>query len=144
MSIARSTDVSTPARSSTRASGSTTLVVAQLIAGLLLVSVGIWLGLLFQAGFNGGGILVAFGAVEVALGAMALAALPGLRAGRRPGWVRPLSIVGAVFNAAIIVFAAVATLSVSYPGGAVVLLILCNDVIIGELVVSYFITRPAD
>ena len=144
MSIAKTADSSTPIRTATRAAGGTTLVVAQLFTGLLLVATGIWLIVLFQFGFNGGLILVAMGAVEVALGVSSLAALPGLLAGRRAGWVRPLGIAGAVFNSASIVFAAAATLMVQYPGGAVVLLILLNDVIIGELVVMYFLTRRAD
>lgn len=120
------------------------LFVAQLFTGLLMVVVGIWLIVLFEQGFNGGGTLVVIGAVEIVLGILSLAALPGLQAGRRPGWIRPLSIVGAVFNAAVIVLAAAATLLVTYPGGAVVLLILFNDVIIGELAVLHFLTSPAD
>lgn len=144
MSIARTADVSTRNSASIERSGRTTLVVAQLFTGVLLVLAGIWLIVLFQSGFNGGAILVAMGAVEIALGVPSLAALAGLRAGRRPGWVRPLSIAGAAFNAAAIVFAAAETLMVQYPGGAVVLLILFNNVIIGELAVLYFLTRPAD
>lgn len=118
------------------------LVVAQLFTGLLMVVAGIWLIVLFQQGFNGGGSLVGIGAVEIVLGILSLGALPGLQSGRSPGWTRPLSIAGAVFNAAVIVFAAAATLLVTYPGGAVVLLILVNDVIIGELVVMYFCRGP--
>ena len=120
------------------------LFVAQLFTALLMVVVGIWLIVLFQRGFNGGGTLVGLAAVEIVLGAISLAALPGLQAGRSPGWIRPLRIVGAVFNAAVIVLSAAGTLMVTYPGGAVVLLILVNDVIIGELVTVYFLPRPAD
>lgn len=126
MSIAKTADSSTPIRTSTRAAGRTALVVAQLFTGLLLALAGIWLIVLFQFGFNGGVILVAMGAVEIALGVSSLAALPGLRAGRRSGWALPLSIGGAVFNALAVMFAAAATLMVQYPGGAVVLLILLN------------------
>ena len=143
MSIAQTADSSTPIRTSTRAAGGTALVLAQLFTGLLLTLAGIWLVVLFQFGFNGGVILVAMGAVEIALGVSSLAAVPGLRTGSRSGWVRPLSIGGAAFNAAAVMFAAAATLMVQYPGGAVVLLILFNDVIIGELVIMYFLTRRA-
>lgn len=144
MSIAQTADSSTPVRSSARAAGTTAPSIAQLFTGLLLVSAGIWLIVLFQFGFNGGVVLVAMGAAEIALGVATLAALPGLWAGRRAGWVRPLSVAGVVFNVAAIMFAAAATLMVQYPGGAVVLLILFNDVIIGEVVAMYFLSRPAD
>lgn len=121
----------------------TTLVAAEVLTALLLLLVGIWLIVLFGLGFVGGGLLGVFGVVEIVLGLLSLAVVVGLRAGRRPGWVQPLTIVGAAFNAVVIAVAAVATLSVSYPGGAVVLLILVNDVIIGELGVLYFLTRPS-
>ena len=144
MSIAKTADNSTPIRTSTRAKGRTTVVVAQLFTALLLVVAGTWLIVLFESGFNGGGLLVALGAVEIALGLASLAAVAGLRSGGRPGWIMPLSVAGALFNLGAIALAAAATLMVQYPGGAVVLLILFNNVIIGELVVMYFMARPAD
>ena len=129
----------------TQSTGRTALVVAELLTALLLLLVGIWLILLFLflASVSGGFSLVVFGAVEIVLGLLSLAALGGLRAGRRSQWVPRLAVVGAAFNAAVIALAAVATVSVTYPGGPVVLLILCNDVIIGELAVLYFLIRPS-
>lgn len=127
----------------TLSSGRTTLVVAELVTALLLILVGVWLIVLFGQGVNGGASLVGFAAIEIVLGLLSLAAAAGLRAGRRPGWVARLTIVGAAFNAAVIALAAVATVSITYPGGPVVLLILCNDVILGELVVFYFLARSS-
>ena len=123
--------------------GRTTLMVAQLLTALLLLLIGIWLVVLFLQGVNGGLLLVIFAAVEVVLGLASLAAFAGLRGGGRSSWVARVAIVAAAFNAAVIAFAAIATVSVSYPGGPVVLLILNNDVIIGELAVLYLLNRPA-
>lgn len=103
----------------TQSAGRTTVVVAELLTALLLLLVGIWLILLFifLAGVTGGVSLVVFGAVELVLGILSLAAVPGLRAGRRPRWVTRLAIVGAAFNAGVIALAAVATVSIAYPRG---------------------------
>ena len=128
----------------TLSTGRTTLVVAELVTALLLILVGVWLIVLFVQGVNGGVSLVVFAAIEIVLGLLSLAAVGGLRAGRRPRWVARLTIVGAAFNAAVIALAAVATISITYPGGPVVLLILCNDVILGELVVFYFLARSSN
>lgn len=122
----------------------TTLVIAELVTALLLILVGVWLIVLFGQGVNGGASLVVFAAIEIVLGLLSLAAVGGLRAGRRPRWVARLTIVGAAFNAAVIALAAVATISITYPGGPVVLLILCNDVVLGELVVFYFLARSSN
>ena len=128
----------------TLSTGRTTLVVAELVTALLLILVGVWLVVLFGQGVNGGVSLLVFAAIEIVLGLLSLVGARGLRAGRRPGWVARLTIVGAAFNAAVIALAALATISITYPGGPVVLLILCNDVILGELVVFYFLVRPSN
>ena len=127
----------------TPSTGTTTVVIAELVTALLLLLVGVWLVVLFFLGVNGGVSLVVFAAVEIVLGVLSLVAISGLRAGKSTRWVPRLTIVGAAFNAAVIALAAIATISITYPGGPVVLLILCNDVIIGELAVLYFLTRPA-
>lgn len=126
----------------TQSMGRTMLLVAQLLTALLLLLIGIWLVVLFFIGVNGGVLLVIFAAVEIVLGLLSLAAWAALRS-TRPNWVPRVAIVAAAFNAAVIAFAGIATISVTYPGGPVVLLILCNDVIIGELAVLYLLNRPA-
>ena len=120
------------------------LVFAEIVTGFLLLVGGF---VLIDAGLNGltgAGVLMAAGLVGILWAVLSFVAASGLRSVKRWSWNLTLILAtGAiVLSAGLIGLALTITGTFIYPGLAVVLLIVINDVILAELAVSYLLWKP--
>ena len=95
-------------------------------------------------GLTGSGTLVISGWVAIVWALLSFVAAYGLRNSKTWSWnlAIVLSIVAIVLSAGLIGLAAVFTGTLTYPGLAIVLLLIVNDTIIAEVAVSYLLTKP--
>lgn len=119
-------------------------VFAEVLSALLLLLGGL---LLLDASFTGlvgGTTLFLSGLIGVILSILSFVTASGLHSGKRWSWrlARVLSAVAIVLSAGLLAVAATLTGNLSYPGLAIVLLIIVNDTIIAEVGVFYFLTKP--
>lgn len=120
------------------------VVFAEVVTAILLLVEGI---VLIDAGVNGltgAGTLMISGEVAGLWAVLSFVAAYGLRSGKRWSWnlTLILSIVAIVLSASLIGLAVTFTGTFVYPGLAIVLLIVVNDVILAEVAVSYLLMKP--
>lgn len=111
--------------------------VLLLVEGFVLVDAGI-------NGLTGAGVLMLSGLIGGIWAILSFVAAFGLRRARKWSWnlSMALAIIAIVLNAGLIGLALSSTGTFIYPGLAVVLLIVVNDVILAELAVSYLLMKP--
>ena len=124
--------------------GMMSVVVAEVLTAILLLVEGAVLLDAANNGLTGSGTLVVSGWVAIVWALLSFVAAYGLRDGKKWSWTLAivLSIVAIVLGAGLIALAAVFTGTLTYPGLAIVLLLIVNDTIIAEVAVSYFLTKP--
>ena len=125
-------------------SGMMSVVVAEVLTAILLLVEGAVLLDAANNGLTGSGTLVVLGWVAIVWALLSFVAAYGLRDGKKWSWTLAivLSIVAIVLGAGLIALAAVFTGTLTYPGLAIVVLLIVNDTIIAEVAVSYFLTKP--
>ena len=107
-----------------------------MLGGLLLLDAS-------YAGLVGGATLFLSGLIGIVLSILSFVATSGLRGGKRWSWrlARMLAAITIILSSSLIAVAATLTGALTYPGLAIVLLIVINDTIIGEVGVFYFLTK---
>ena len=127
-----------------RPAGVRSLALFEVFTAVLLLVIGFLLVDFAILGFTGGAGLFGFGAVEFFLGLLSLAGTAGLWMGKGWSWILTIvfSAIAMLVNVALLAVAATFTLTVLYPGGPIVLLIIANDIIIAEMAVVYFLSKP--
>ena len=120
------------------------LVFAEIVTAVLFLIEGF---VLIDAGVNGltgAGVLMLSGLVAGLWAILSFVGAWGLRSVKRWSWnlTLILAIVAILLNAGLIGLALTVTGTFIYPGLAVVLLIVVNDVILAELAVSYLLWKP--
>ena len=122
----------------------TSVVFAEVLTAILLLIQGFLLLDAANNGLTGAGTLVVTGGVAILWALLSFVAAYGLRNGKRWSWnlAIVLSIVAIVLSAGLIALAAAFTGALTYPGLAIVVLLIVNDTIIAEVAVSYFLTKP--
>ena len=125
-------------------SGMMTVVFAEVLTAILLLIQGSVLLDAANNGLTGAGTLMVLGGVAIVWALLSFVAAYGLRNGANWSWnlAIVLSIVAIVLSAGLIALAAVFTGALTYPGLAIVVLLIVNDTIIAEVAVSYFLTKP--
>ena len=125
-------------------SGMMSVVVAEVLTAILLLIEGVVLLDAANNGLTGSGTLVTSGWIAIIWALLSFVAAYGLRSGKKWSWnlAIVLSIVAIVLSAGLIALAAIFTGTFTYPGLAVVLLLIINDTIIAEVAVSYLLTKP--
>ena len=120
------------------------VVVAEVLTAILLLIEGVVLLDAANNGLTGSGTLVVTGGIAIIWALLSFVAAYGLRNGKKWSWnlAIVLSIVAIVLSAGLIALAAVFTGALTYPGLAIVVLLIVNDTIIAEVAVSYFLTKP--
>ena len=128
-----------------RPEGVRSLALLDAFTALLLVVISVLLVNFALLGVTGGGALALFGLVEFVLGLLSFAGIGGLWMGKKWAWMSTIviSTVAVLLNATMLALAATLPLTVSFPGGPIVLLILANDIIIAEFAVVYFVSKPS-
>ena len=125
-------------------SGMMSVVFAEILTAILLLIGGFLLLDAANNGLTGAGTLVVSGWVGIVLALLSFVAAYGLRNGAKWSWnlAIVLSVVAIVLSAGLIGLAAVFTGTLTYPGLAIVVLLVVNDTIIAEVAVSYLLTKP--
>lgn len=128
-----------------RPEGVRSLALLEAFTALLLVVISVLLVDFALLGLTGGGVLALFGLVEFVLGLLSFAGIAGLWMGNKWSWVLTIviSTVAMLLNATMLALAATLPLTVLFPGGPIVLLILANDIIIAEFAVVYLVSKPS-
>lgn len=121
----------------------TGIVFAEVVSAILLLLGGF---LLLDASFTGlvgGATLFLSGLIGIVLSILSVVAASGLRGGKH--WslrlARVLSAITIILSSGLVAVAATITGALTYPGLAIVLLIIVNDTIIAEVGVLYFMTK---
>ncbi|HVH14857.1 MAG TPA: hypothetical protein VNA15_03960 [Candidatus Angelobacter sp.] len=124
-------------------SGMMSVVFAEVLTAILLLVEGFLLLDAANNGLTGSGTLVISGGIAFIWALLSFVAAYGLRSGKKWSWnlAIVLSIVAIVLSAGLIALAAVFTGTLTYPGLAIVLLLIVNDTIIAEVAVSYLLTK---
>ena len=125
-------------------SGVMGIVFVEVVTAILLLVEGF---VLIDAGINGltgAGVLMVSGLVGGIWGILSFVAAYGLRSGKKWSWnlALILAVVAILLNAGLIGLALTITGTFIYPGLAVVLLIVVNDVVLVEVAVSYLLMKP--
>lgn len=120
------------------------VVYAEAVTAVLLLLEGV---VLIDAGINGltgAGVLTVTGYLGILWAILSFVAANGLRTGKKWSWNLSLilAIVAIVLSAGLIALAVSVTGAFIYPGLAVVLLIVVNDVFLAEVAVSYLLMKP--
>ena len=120
------------------------MVFVEVLTAVLLLIGGFLLLDAANNGLTGAGTLMVSGWVGIVLALLSFVAAYGLRNAKRWSWTLAivLSIVAIVLSAGLIALAAAFTGTLTYPGLAIVVLLIVNDTIIAEVAVSYFLTKP--
>ena len=120
------------------------IVFAEVFSAVLLLLGGFLLLDASFAGLVGGATLFLSGLIGIVLSILSFVAASGLRNGKRWSWrlARVLLAIAIILSSGLIAVAATLTGALSYPGLAIVLLIIVNDTIIAEVGVLYFLTKP--
>ena len=120
------------------------VVFAEILSALLLLLGGFLLLDASFAGLVGGATLFLSGLIGIVLSILSFVAASGLRGGKRWSWrlARVLSAITIILSGGLLAVAATLTGNLTYPGLAIVLLIIVNDTIIAEVGVLYFLTKP--
>ena len=124
--------------------GVTGIVFAEVVSAILLLLGGFLLLDASFAGLVGGATLFLSGLIGIILSILSFVTSSGLRGGKRWSWrlSRVLAAITIMLSAGLLAVAATLTGSLTYPGLAIVLLIIINDTIIAEVGVLYFLTKP--
>ena len=120
------------------------IMFAEILSAVLLLLGGFLLLDASFAGLVGGATLFLSGLIGIVLSILSFVTASGLRDGKRWSWglARMLSAITIVLSSGLLAVAATLTGNLSYPGLAIVLLIIVNDTIIAEAGVIYFLTKP--
>lgn len=111
--------------------------VLLLVDGFLLVDAGV-------NGLTGAPTLMLSGLVSGVFAVLSFVAAYGMRGGKKWSWnlTIVLAIISIILSVGLIGLAATITGTFLYPGLAIVLLIVVNDVILAEIGVSYLLMKP--
>ena len=120
------------------------IVFAEILSAVLLLLGGLLLLDASYAGLVGGATLFLSGLIGIILSILSFVTASGLRGGKRWSWrlARVIAAITIILSSGLIAVAATLTGALTYPGLAIVLLIIINDTIIGELAVVYFLMKP--
>lgn len=124
-------------------SETTSIVYAEIVTAVLLLVEGYILIYAASNGLIGAGLLNLLGEVGIVWAILSFVAAYGLRTAKRWSWILTmiLSIVFIALNAAVIGLAATFTGGITYPGLAIVVLLVVNDVMLAEVAVSYLLLK---
>ena len=124
--------------------GVTGIVFAEVVSAILLLPGGFLLLDASFAGLVGGATLFLSGLIGIILSILSFVAAFGLRGGKHWSWrlARVIAAITIILSSGLIAVAATLTGALTYPGLAIVLLIVINDTIIAEVGVLYFLTKP--
>ena len=125
-------------------SGVTGLVFVEVVSAILLLLGGFLLLDASFAGLIGGATLFLSGLIGIILSILSFVTASGLRGGKGWSWKlsRVIAAITIILSAGLLAAAATLTGSLTYPGLAIVLVIIVNDTIIAEVGVLYFLTKP--